>query len=186
MVLLHFSKGPWYVNLIMQTVNAAIQHTVHYLEKALYSAGHIYTYGESWHHPVTRQKYISRFIYIIHKCHMVKRQWWKTSAFGVAAGHKDLHSHVESATFTNRIIRFPRGTGTIIVYCLPHLFPLNAGISLLLFHLRGKKRKHGTRKGHIQDSAAASSWLAANRTRRSKAATFWISSNHQTIEDYAP
>lgn len=170
----------------MQTVNAAIQHTVHYLEKALYSAGHIYTYGESWHHPVTRQKYISRFIYIIHKCHMVKRQWWKTSAFGVAAGHKDLHSHVESATFTNRIIRFPRGTGTIIVYCLPHLFPLNAGISLLLFYLRGKKRKHGTRKGHIQDSAAASSWLAANRTRRSKAATFWISSNHQTIEDYAP
>lgn len=115
------------------------RHTVHYLEKALYSAGHIY--GESWHHPVTRQKYISRFIYIIHKCHMVKRQWWKTSAFGVAAGHKDLHSHVESATFTNRIIRFPRGTGTIIVYCLPHLFPLNAGISLLLFHLRGKKEK---------------------------------------------
>ncbi len=64
-----------------------------------------------------------------------------------AAGQEDLCSHVESITFTNRIIRFPRGTETIIVYCPPPLFPLNDGISLPLLHFRGKRESLGERKG---------------------------------------
>lgn len=62
-----------------------------------------------------------------------------------AAGQKDMCSHVESITSTNRIIHFPRGTETIIVYCPPP--PLNDGISLLLLHFRGKRESLAERKG---------------------------------------
>lgn len=47
---------------------------------------------------------------------MENLKFWSCIA---AAGQEDLRSHVESITSTNRIIRFPRGTETIIVYCPP-------------------------------------------------------------------
>lgn len=75
---------------------------------------------------------------------MANLKFWSYIA---AAGQEDLCSHVESITFTNRIIRFPRGTETIIVYCPPPLFPLNDGISLPLLHFRGKRESSGERKG---------------------------------------
>lgn len=83
-----------------------------------------------------------------------------------AAGQEDLCSHVESITFTNRIIRFPRGTETIIVYCPPPLFPLNDGISLLLLHLRGKRESLGEReRGQIRDRAALQPPADGRRTK---------------------
>lgn len=54
---------------------------------------------------------------------MVKRQQWQTSNFwsyiaaeAAAAGQEGLCSHVESITFTNRIIPFLHGTE--YNYCL--------------------------------------------------------------------
>lgn len=82
---------------------------------------------------------------------MANLKFWSYIA---AAGQKDLCSHVESITFTNRIIRFPRGTETIIVYCPPPLFPLNDGISLLLLHFRGKRESLEREKGQMRDRAA--------------------------------
>lgn len=78
----------------------------------------------------------------------------KKKTFGAAASQEDLCSHVESITLASRIIRFPRGTETIIVYCPPHLFPLNDGLSLLVLHLRGKRESQGRGKGQTQGTAA--------------------------------
>lgn len=83
------------------------------------------------------------------------------------AGQEDLCSHVESITFTNRIICFPRGTETIIVYCPAPLLPLNDGISLLLLYFRGKRESLVERADTGQSSTAATSRRVADQTIRS-------------------
>lgn len=92
----------------------------------------------------------------------------KFRSYDAAAGQEDLCAHVESITFTNRIIRFPRGTETIIVYCPPPLFPLNDGISLLLLHFRGKRESWGERKGRYGTVQCCSHQPSGGRTNRKK------------------
>lgn len=98
---------------------------------------------------------------------MANLKFWSHIA---AAGQEDVCSHVESITFTNRIIRFHRGTETIIVYCPPPLFPLNDGISLLLLQFRGKRESLGEgererKKGQIRDRAALQPPADGRRTK---------------------
>lgn len=114
----------------------------------------------------------------------------KFCSYIAAAGQEDLCSHVESITSTNRIISFPRGTETIIVYCPPPLFPLNDGISLLLLHFRGEKRKlrresrERKRADTGQSSTAATSRWAADQTVRSNSRFLELCWNHVTIRAY--
>lgn len=95
---------------------------------------------------------------------------------------------MESITFTNRIIRFHRGTETIIVYCPPPLFPLNDGISLLLLQFRGKRESLGERERERADtgqsSTAATSRRAADQTVRSNSRSLDPCWNHLTIRAY--
>lgn len=77
-------------------------------------------------------------------------------------------SHVESIAFSNRIICFPRGTETIIVYCPPPLFPLNDGVSLLLLHFRGKRESLGERKGRHRTAQHCSHQQTGGELNRKK------------------
>ncbi len=133
-------------------------HTVHCLQKTL-------TVQPVWESVVSSRKKNKKVLHYVgtnYKFHVVKgndgkQRFWSYMA---VAGQEDLCSHVESITFTNRIIRFPRGTETIIVYCPPPLLPLNDGISLLLLHFRGKRESLGERADTGQSTAATSRRVA--------------------------
>ena len=115
-------------------------HTVHCLEKALT----VQSIWESSSSNTTKKGLFSTSILTINVRRWIANlKFWSCIA---ATGQEDLCSHVESITSTNRIIRFPRGTETIIVYCPPPLFPLNDGISLLLLHFGGKRESLGERE----------------------------------------